>query len=79
MKLFVRIPPLASLAGAVSVNLARRDSPLEVKLEMVGNSAVKASITNNGEAELKLFKTGSILDSAPVEKVGVFQAGKSVA
>ena len=74
MKFLASISFLASLAGAVSVDLARRDSPLEVKLEMVGNTVVKASITNNGNTDLKIFKTGSILDSTPVEKVGVFQA-----
>lgn len=74
MKLLSSVSFLASLVSAVSVDLARRDSPLEVKLEMIGNTAVKASITNNGDAELKLFKTGSILDTTPVEKVGVFQA-----
>ncbi len=75
MKLLASISILACLARAVSVDLlGRRDTPLEVKLEMVGNTAVKATITNSGETDLKLFKTGSVLDEAAVEKVGVFQA-----
>ncbi|RYP46868.1 hypothetical protein DL768_006965 [Monosporascus sp. mg162] len=76
MKVLTGISVLASLASAVSVDLGKRDSPLDVKLEMVGNTAVKATITNNGETDLKLFKTGSFLDEAAVEKVDVFQARK---
>lgn len=67
---------LASLASAVSVDFSKRDSPLEVKLEVTGNTAVKASITNAGAEALKVLKTGSFLDKAAVEKVEVFQGGK---
>ncbi|RYP77822.1 hypothetical protein DL771_000919 [Monosporascus sp. 5C6A] len=79
MKVLTGVSLLASLASAVSVDLGKRDSPLDVKLEMVGNTAVKASITNNGETDLKLFKTGSFLDEAAVEKVDVFQANSKLA
>lgn len=76
MKFLASISALVSLAGAASVDLGKRsDSPLEVKLEMVGNTVVKASITNNGDEGLKLFKTGSVLDDAAVEKVDIFQGG----
>lgn len=79
MKFLASVSVLASLAGAASIDMGKRaDSPLEVKLELVGNTEVKASITNNGEVELKLFKTGSILDEVPVEKVGVFQANNKL-
>jgi deuterolysin len=33
-----------------------------VNLEMIGNTLVKATITNNGGSDLKLFKIGSLLD-----------------
>ncbi|RYO89473.1 hypothetical protein DL766_007625 [Monosporascus sp. MC13-8B] len=79
MKVLTGVSLLASLASAVSVDIGKRDSPLDVKLEMVGNTAVKASIINNGETDLKLFKTGSFLDEAAVEKVDVFQANSKVA
>lgn len=76
MKFSIGVSLLATLASAVSVDKAKRDaSPLDVKLEVVGNSGVKAVLTNTGESALKLFKTGSILDSAPVEKVEVFTSG----
>ncbi|KAF6802242.1 neutral protease, partial [Colletotrichum musicola] len=47
MKFSIGISLLATLASAVSVDKAKRDtSPLDVKLEVVGNSGVKAVLTN---------------------------------
>ncbi|RYP07140.1 hypothetical protein DL764_002687 [Monosporascus ibericus] len=65
---------IAPLWPALSLDLGKRDSFLNVKPEIVGNTAVKASITNNGETDLNLFETGYFLDEAAVEKVDVFQA-----
>ncbi|CAI6340145.1 unnamed protein product [Periconia digitata] len=76
---FLSLAALVSLANAVSVDLAKRDSPLDVKLEMTGNTAVKAKITNTGSEALKVLKVGSFLDSTPVEKVSVFQGSDKVA
>ncbi|GAW16899.1 hypothetical protein ANO14919_063450 [Xylariales sp. No.14919] len=67
----------AALANAAAVNL-KGESPLVVEIEQVGNSEVKASITNTGNAALRILKAGSILDSSPVEKVKVAQGAKSV-
>lgn len=75
MKLLT-LPAFSLLVNAISIDLTRRETPLEVQLEMVGNTAVKASITNAGSTALKVFKTGSILDSNAVEKVKVYQGGK---
>lgn len=69
---------LCFVASALAVSIDRlekRDSPLAVKIESVGNSAVKASITNTGATAVKVFKAGSILDSIPVEKTKVFAGG----
>lgn len=78
MKFSLGVSLLATLASAVSVDMAKRDtSPLDVKLETVGNSGVKAVLTNTGDSALKLFKTGTILDTAPVEKVEVFASGNN--
>lgn len=71
------IATLVSLASAVSIDLAKRESPLDVKLEMTGNTAVKAFITNTGSTDLKVFKTGTFLKDTPIEKLKVFQGGKS--
>lgn len=65
---------LASLASAAS--MGKRAAPLNVQLEQVGNSGVKATITNTGAEDLKVLKVGTILDSAPVEKVQVFHGSK---
>ncbi|KAI0910707.1 metallo proteinase [Ustulina deusta] len=67
----------AALANAAAVNL-KRDSPLVVEIEQVGNSEVKASITNTGNVALRVLKAGSILDSSPVEKVKVSQGTNRV-
>lgn len=64
---------LASMA--VAAPSKRAPTPLDVKLEMVSNSEVKATVTNNGKNNLKLFKSGTFLDSAPVEKVTVLSGG----
>ncbi|KAI1464831.1 metallo proteinase [Daldinia caldariorum] len=79
MKFATGISLFASLASALSVDLNKRDSPLDVKLEMVGNTAVKASITNTGASDLKVFKTGTFLDeNAATEKVAIYQGGNKV-
>jgi deuterolysin len=56
------VAALASLGSAVSLTLDKRDSPLDVSLELTGNTAVKATIKNSGSEDLKLFKTGTFLD-----------------
>ncbi|KAI1210170.1 Deuterolysin metalloprotease family-domain-containing protein [Annulohypoxylon truncatum] len=79
MKFTAGISLLAALASAVSVDLAKRDTPLDVKLEMIGNTAVKASITNTGASDLKVFKTGTFLDeNAATEKVAIYQGGNKL-
>lgn len=77
MKFLAGLSCLAALASAVVVDLNKRDSPLDVKIEAVGNSGVKASITNTGASDLKVFKTGSILDKLAVEKAEVFAGCES--
>ncbi|KAI1632752.1 neutral protease 2-like protein [Biscogniauxia mediterranea] len=79
MKFLASVSLLATAASAVSVGLNKRESPLDIKLQMIGNTGVKATITNTGSASLKVFKTGTFLDSAPVEKVKVFQGKSKVA
>lgn len=63
---------LASLAAGASVDVTKRSSPLDVELEKLGNSVVKAVITNNGAEAIQILKTGSIFDDLAVEKTEVF-------
>lgn len=72
MKFIIGASLLASLASAASVDLAKRESPLDVTLEHVGNTGVRASVTNSGSEPLRVLKTGSILDTLEVEKTEVF-------
>jgi deuterolysin len=66
---------LAAMADAVAVNPIKEKSPLVVKIDRVGNSEVKATVTNTGDVALRVLRTGSILDSSPIEKVKVSQGG----
>jgi Fe-S cluster assembly ATPase SufC len=74
---FLEILTVASLSSALSIRPVERDSGLDVKLEMTGNTAVEATVRNLGSTALKVFKTGTILDNTAVEKVRVFQGGKA--
>lgn len=78
MKAAAIVSSLAALANAAAVNL-RGQSPLTVEIEQVGNSEVKATITNTGDAALRILKAGSILDSSPVEKAKIAQGSMSSA
>lgn len=62
----------SSLALGATVNVQKRESPLKVTIESVGNSGVKASLTNTGSEDLKLLKTGTILDSKAIEKAEIY-------
>lgn len=74
MKFLAGLSLIASVASAISVDLTQRGGPLDVKIEVVGNTNVKASITNTGKEPLKILKTGSILDNAAVEKTQIFSS-----
>lgn len=73
MKFQLSVAALAAVASAASVDVNKRDTPLSIKLESVGNSEVKIAVTNNGEKPLNLLSKGTFLDEvAPVEKVQVY-------
>lgn len=75
MNTFMKFAALAALVAAAPNVENRGPSPFEVKLEMLGNSEVKATFMNKGKNNLKVLKTGSILDSSHVEKAKVFSSG----
>lgn len=77
MKLLITLSIFAT-ALAARIDVHKRASPLDVKIESAGNSALKATITNTGSQPLKLFKTGSVLDSIAVEKAEIFSGCKSL-
>lgn len=64
---------LVAYSSAVSVDLNKRDSPLNIVLKASGNTEVKVAVTNQGNRTLNLLSKGTFLDEAnPVEKVSVF-------
>ncbi|KAK7947945.1 neutral protease 2 [Apiospora aurea] len=79
MKFFATVTLLASAASAAVLDVTKRDVPLAVTLEKTGNTQVKATVVNNGKEAIKVFKTGTFLDDAAVEKVDVFQGSEKVA
>ncbi|KAH7324206.1 Deuterolysin metalloprotease family-domain-containing protein [Stachybotrys elegans] len=75
MKFFVGLTALVSLALAAP---SKAPTPLDVKLEKIGNSQVKATVTNNGKNALKLFKSGTLLDSVANEKAIVTSGSETL-
>lgn len=65
---------LASLVSSTAIEFTKRDSSLQVELTPVGNSKVKASVTNVGSQGYNLLYKGSFLDEAPVDKLTVSSA-----
>lgn len=74
MKAAAVVSCLLGMANAVAVS--KRESPLNIEIQQVGNSGVKASITNTSSKPLKIVKTGSILDSSAIEKSKVRQGSQ---
>lgn len=72
MKFVAGLIALAALASAAP---GKAPTPLDIKLESAGNAEIKAVITNTGKGNLKIFKSGTILDSSAVEKVTITSGG----
>ncbi|WEW60289.1 ammonium transporter [Emydomyces testavorans] len=76
------VTALAALATpvfpfAVS-RLPRTESGLDVQLTAMGNTRLKAVITNKGNQQLNLLKYNTFLDEAPIPKVGIYKDGQPV-
>lgn len=72
MKFVAGLIALAALASAAP---GKAPTPLDIKLESAGNAEIKAVITNTGKNNLKIFKSGTILDNSAVEKVSITSGG----
>ncbi|KAJ6438772.1 metallo-endopeptidase [Purpureocillium lavendulum] len=79
MKLHAGLAALLPLAAAMPTTRNAASSPLNVTLEKVGNSAVKATISNVGKEDLRIFRPGSILDTSAVEKAKVKSGDRAIA
>lgn len=73
--LFCSIP----LVSSVAVDLEKRVSDVAVTLSSAGGTVIKASVKNNGAEALKFLKSGTFLDTAPVDKATVFKDGVALA
>ncbi|THX70752.1 hypothetical protein D6D05_08496 [Aureobasidium pullulans] len=73
----MKLIALATTASCTVIDLDKRASPLDVTLTPLGNTKVKAAVTNNGDVSYNLFYKGTFLDEAPVDKLHVTSAGKT--
>nr|KMM72230.1 neutral protease 2 [Coccidioides posadasii RMSCC 3488] len=82
MRLSSSLIALVALAGqalALPFNeLAERDTGLDVKLIPIGNTRVKAIITNNADHEMSFVKYNTLFDSSPVRKVQISKDGSII-
>ncbi|KAE9961704.1 hypothetical protein BLS_001490 [Venturia inaequalis] len=63
---------LAALVSSTAIKHDLKRAPaLDVKLSAIGNTLVKAAITNTGGCDINLLNKGTFLDKAAVEKVTV--------
>ncbi|KXH67433.1 deuterolysin metalloprotease [Colletotrichum salicis] len=74
MKFSAGLTILASLVSASPIELAKRAdaTPLTANITKNGNTGVNITVTNNSEDDIKIFTPGTVLDTAAVEKVAVF-------
>nr|AJD23138.1 metalloproteinase [Onygena corvina] len=69
----------ALVAPAVAYPAASfNETLLDVKLTAIGNSMVKATVTNNGDSALNILKFNTIMDENPTRKVMVYKGGVEV-
>lgn len=76
------VAALAALGALVAPAVAYPHAPMnetlvDVQLTAVGNTMVKATITNKGDSMLNMLKFNTIMDENPTRKVMVFQDGLS--
>jgi deuterolysin len=77
MKLLLQFPYalLAGLVAARALPPQRSTAGLDVQLISIGNTMVKAVITNTGSTDVRLLTDGTFLDPAPVHKFHVSSSG----
>ncbi|KAK4624525.1 Neutral protease 2 [Fulvia fulva] len=74
------VAAMAAVVSSTAIDITKRDTPLSVTLTPLGNSKVKASVTNTGVEGYNVFYKGSFLDNeAPVDKLEVTSAASKAA
>ncbi|EAS27496.3 metalloproteinase 8 [Coccidioides immitis RS] len=82
MKLSSILLALAALVSpafsyAIS-HLPRSEGGLDIQLTAIGNTRIKAIITNKADRPLKLLRYNNFFDDAPTQKVEIFKDGNAV-
>nr|AAY45757.1 metalloproteinase 7 [Coccidioides posadasii] len=60
------------------LDLPEDNSGLDIKLDSLSNTRVKATITNKADRPLNLLKFNTFFDDGPTEKVGIFKDGNPI-
>ncbi|WEW62050.1 Fungalysin/Thermolysin Extracellular metalloproteinase 5 [Emydomyces testavorans] len=77
--IFIALVALTGKTLATPLNgLPERHTELNVQLTSIGNTRVKAVVTNNGQQEMSFLKYNTIFDSAPIRKVTITKDGSMV-
>jgi deuterolysin len=76
MKFLTGVSVFTTVVSAHNVIAPRAESPFSVTIKLKDNSHVKASVTNKGPEDIKILKTGSVLDSTAIEKTDIYQGGR---
>ncbi|EEP77157.1 predicted protein [Uncinocarpus reesii 1704] len=76
---FLALAALLGQALALPIDdFSQSDAGLKVKLTSMGNTRVKAVVTNEGEQEISFLKFNTFFDSAPTQKVQIMKAGSLI-
>lgn len=67
---------LISLGAASPIESSPSFPSVEVKIENIGNTTVKATVASHHDTDLNILKLGSIIDDVDLERVNVFSGGK---
>lgn len=76
--LFAAATLLAPVYSNAIIPMGRRETGLDVELASVANTKVKVSVTNSADHEINVLKANSFFDESPVQKVNVYNTGRSL-
>ncbi|KAK2868043.1 hypothetical protein FQN49_003209 [Arthroderma sp. PD_2] len=80
MQLFAALAALGALVAPAAAypSSHMNETLLDVQLSAVGNSMVKATITNNGHSAVNMLNLNTMMDQSPTQKVVVYKDGAEV-
>lgn len=71
------VTALAAPAASAAIGAEERRPELDINLSQIGNSLVKAVVTNTNPEPITVLNHNFFKDVAPIKKVAVFREGIS--